>query len=160
MKRIIKLSLLVLTLFSATVVSAGETEVSYPNDYRRWSHVKSMLIEPGHPLAEPFGGLHHVYANDKAWQGLQSGRFSNGSVLVFDLLEYTQADNAIVEGTRKLVGVMSKDQTRYADTGGWGFEGFAGDSKTQRLVSDGGRSCFGCHTSEKNRDYVFSTLRR
>jgi hypothetical protein len=28
-----------------------------------------MLIEPGHPLYGSFGGIHHLYANDKAMAG-------------------------------------------------------------------------------------------
>lgn len=26
--------------------------VPYPEGYRTWSHVKSMIIQPGHPLAD------------------------------------------------------------------------------------------------------------
>lgn len=46
-----------------------------------------------------------------------------------------------------------------SDTGGWGFEGFKGDSKTERAVGKNAASaCFQCHTSRKDRDYVFSSL--
>ncbi|MER3451425.1 MAG: cytochrome C, partial [Thermus sp.] len=31
---------------------------SYPKGFRAWTHVKSMVIEPGHPLYETFGGQH------------------------------------------------------------------------------------------------------
>ncbi len=118
-----------------------------------------MIIEPGHPLEQPFQGIHHVYGNEKAIQGLVSGNYSDGSVLVFDLLNYAKKDNTIQEGERKLVGVMHKDVNRYPKTGGWGFEGFAANSKTTRLTKDGGTSCFGCHLPEKNSGYVFSRLR-
>ena len=80
-------------------------------------------------------------------------------MIVFDLLNYLEKDNTIQEGQRKLVGIMHKDAEMYLKTGGWGFEGFAGDSKTERLVNDGGVSCFGCHTPEKANDYVFSKMR-
>ncbi len=143
-----------------TGVFAGDSKVSYPEGYRNWLHVKSMLIKPGHPLEDPFQGIHHVYANAKAVKGLNDGAYSDGAVLVFDLLEYTEQDNAITEGNRKLTGVMYKDTKQYAKTGGWGFEAFAADSKTERLVTDSGASCFACHTSEKNDDYVFSKLRQ
>lgn len=133
--------------------------VHFPDGYRNWLHAKSMLIQPGHALADPFQGIHHVYANGKAAKGLKSGKYDNGSVLVFDLLKYEEKDKAIQEGERKLIGVMHKDTTKYASTGGWGFEGFAGNSKTERLVKDGGKSCFGCHEPQKAKDYVFSELR-
>ena len=139
---------------------AGGTDVPFPEGYRNWYHTKSMLIQPGHALENPFQGIHHIYANAKALGGLKSGKYAKGSVLVFDLLQYAEKDKTIQEGERKLVGVMYKDAAKYAATGGWGFEGFAGDSKTDRLVKDGGKSCFDCHTSEKVKDYVFSAMRK
>ena len=143
----------------STFSHAEKDGVPFPVDYRNWLHAKSMLIQTGHALEEPFQGIHHIYANDKAANGLKTGKYKDGSVLVFDLLKYEEKDNTIQEGERKLVGVMNKDSAKYASTGGWGFEGFAGNSKTERLVKDGGKSCFGCHEPQKGKDYVFSELR-
>jgi hypothetical protein len=143
----------------AAAVSAQSSKVAYPEGYRSWRHVKSMVLFPNHPLANPFAGMHHVYANAKAMQGLRSGKYADGAVLVFDLLEGGPKDEAVVEGPRKLIGVMQRDRKRFAATGGWGFEGFAGDSKTQRLVTDGGQSCFSCHAGQDKTAYVFSKLR-
>jgi Cytochrome P460 len=139
---------------------AADAAVPYPEGYRNWLHVKSMLIQPGHALANPFQGLHHVYANKSAEKGLKNGQYANGSVLVFDLLQYQDKDNTIQEGERKLIGVMVKNDKKYAATGGWGFEGFAGNSKTKRLTDDGGKSCFSCHAPEKKNDYVYSKYRQ
>ena len=138
---------------------AGE-QVPYPENYRTWIHAKSMVIQPGHPLENPFQGIHHVYVNEAAKQGLETGRYSTGAVFVFDLLSYTAADFSLQEGDRKLIGVMHKDQDSYAETGGWGFEAFAGDSRTQRIVKDGGVDCFSCHTQVKDNDYVFTRYRK
>ena len=148
---------LLISIFSV-LATAGD-EVPYPDNYRQWQHVKSMLIQPGHPLENPFQGIHHVYANDKAMKGLEAGQYADGSVLAFDLLEYVEQGNSVQEGKRKLLGVMHKDLTKYSKTGGWGFEGFAGDSKTERLTKDGGQSCYGCHIPQKKSDYVFSKFR-
>ena len=156
MKSIISFVLSILMIVVAIVSYAGESEIAYPQVYRNWFHVKSMLIKPGHALETPFQGIHHVYANAKAANGLKNGAYSDGAVLIFDLLNYSDKDLTIQEGARKLLGVMHKDARKYASTGGWGFEGFAGDSKTERLVKDGGTSCFSCHASEKKMDYVFS----
>ena len=145
-------------LLSAQIL-AGESKVPYPEDYRTWFHVKTMLIEPEHPLENPFQGIHHIYANKKAMQGYKSGSFPDGSVIVFDLLKYTEKDNTIQENQRKLVGVMQKHRKKYNQTGGWGFEGFAGNNKMERLTKDGGVSCFECHEPQKNGDYVFSKVR-
>ncbi len=134
--------------------------VPYPEGYRNWHHVKSMVIEEGHPLYASFGGIHHIYANAKALQGYRSGRFPDGSVIAFDLLEAKRAEGAVTEGPRKVLGVMHKDRRRYAATGGWGFEGFAGGNPKERVVgADAAKACYECHTARKDQDYVFSVLR-
>ncbi|MCA1974014.1 MAG: cytochrome P460 family protein, partial [Caenispirillum sp.] len=70
-------------------------------------------------------------------------------------------DNTVQEGARKVVGVMHKDGKRWKDTGGWGFEGFKGDSKTERAVAGNAvKACFECHAAQKDRDYVFSAWRK
>jgi hypothetical protein len=141
--------------------AADAPQVPYPDGYRQWPHVKSMVILAGHPLHDAFGGIHHLYANAKAMEGYRSGKFPDGAVIVFDLLEAKSADNAITEGARKVVGVMRKDAKRHAATGGWGFEGFKGDSRSERAVGANAKAaCFDCHTSQKDRDYVFSAWRR
>lgn len=156
-------NLSVVAVLTLTLSNSGFSEgmdAPYPEGYRNWFHVKTMLIEPGHQLENPFQGIHHVYANSKAVKGLNTGTYSDGSVLVFDLLNYSEKDLTIQEGDRKLVGIMHKDSNKYSSTGGWGFEGFAGDSKTERLVNDGGQSCFACHSPEKKSDFVFSQIRK
>jgi hypothetical protein len=142
-----------------TLTDVAADPVPYPAGYREWVHVESMLIEPGHPLFDSFGGLHHLCANEQAVTGYRSGRFSDGSVIVFDLLTPVSADHAVTEGVRKVLGVMHKDWKRYAATGGWGFEGFVGDSHTERAVGDkAATACFSCHETLKDSGYVFSEL--
>lgn len=139
---------------------AAETSVPYPEGYRDWHHVKSMVIEKGHPLFASFGGIHHIYANDKAMAGYRAGRFPDGAVIVFDLLEAQRSNHAITEGSRKVLGVMHKDSARYAATGGWGFEGFVGGDRDKRSVGDNGATaCFACHQPQQAQDYTFSRLR-
>ncbi|MGD9584385.1 MAG: cytochrome P460 family protein [Lysobacterales bacterium] len=162
MKKIPSTALFLLACAGSTF--ATETpEVPYPDGYRDWHHVKSMVIEDGHPLFGAFGGIHHVYANPKAVQGYRTGTFPDGAVIVFDLLEATRADGAVTEGARKVTGVMFKDAEKYAATGGWGFEGFegfGGGDRGQRVVAANAASaCFACHAPHKDRDYVFSKLR-
>lgn len=149
----------VVLLLGGATAQAGAA-VDYPTGYRAWHHVKSMVIQPGHALENPFGGIHHVYANKQALEGLNTGKYPNGAVLVFDLLDYQEGGNALQEGQRKLVGVMVRDAAKYAATGGWGYEGFAGDSTTERLTKDGGQSCHSCHVQTKEAGYVFSKLRK
>jgi hypothetical protein len=146
---------------SAPTFAADAVAVPYPEGYRQWTHVKSMTIHQGHHLYDAFGGVHHLYANKKAEQGYRSGKFADGSVITFDLLEAKSADNTVQEGARKVLGVMHKDARKYKDTGGWGFEGFKGDSKTDRAVGmNAASACFQCHTAQRNNDFVFSTFRK
>jgi len=134
--------------------------VPYPEGYRQWQHIKSMVIQPGHALFGSFGGIHHLYGNPAAVQGYTRGRFPDGSVIAFDLLEAASGDNAIVEGPRKVLGVMVKDAKRFAATGGWGFEAWAAGEPGKPVVGNTAPSaCFDCHTSQKDSDYVFSRLR-
>jgi len=145
-------------LLSVTKAESGLIE--YPEGYRYWTHVKSMVIQEGHSLHESFGGMHHLYANDKALKGYQTGEFPEGAVIIFDLFEATTENNTIVENKRKVLGVMVKDSKQFSDTAGWGFEGFvAGDPDNRAVGNDYKEACFACHTAQKGNDYVFSKWR-
>ena len=159
------LGLIAVGLASAVLLGAGASgpkprPVPYPEGYRSWTHVKSMaILGPEHPLFASFGGIHHVYANDKALIALRSGKpHAEGSILVFDLLEAEQSGGAATEGRRKFTAVMVKSRD-YADTGKWGFEAFAENSKTQRVVKDAASECFACHASQEDGGFVFTRWR-
>lgn len=156
-----RIPLFLLALMSTTAALAADTaSVPYPLNYRDWHHVKSMVINSGHPLYDTFGGIHHLYANAAAVKGYETGAWPDGAVIVFDLLEARSADNAITEGARKVVGVMHRDATKYSATGGWGYEGFMGDSKTERAVGANAlASCHTCHIAQESNDFIFSKLR-
>ncbi|MDH4172822.1 MAG: cytochrome P460 family protein, partial [Betaproteobacteria bacterium] len=79
--------LLALLAVSIPALAADPAPVPYPEGYRAWTHVKSMVIQPGHALFDAFGGVHHLYANPKALAGYRKGKFPDGAVIVFDLLE-------------------------------------------------------------------------
>lgn len=149
------------TLAAASPAYAGGAAVDYPTGYREWTHVKSLILEPGHPLYGAFGGLHHIYANDHAVRGYRTGEFPDGAVIVFDLLEVDRADSAIAEGPRKILGVMQRDARRFRDTGGWGFEGFVKGDPDQRAVGEQAReACYGCHAEQAAQTgLVFSAWR-
>jgi len=135
--------------------------VPYPAGYRLWAHVRSALIGPKNPAFENSGGIHHIYANEKAMEGYRDGRFPDGSVLVADFLETRESEGVTIEGPRRRIDVMVKDSKRFAATGGWGFEQFRGDSQTDRLVTaETAATCFACHSKQKERDSVFSVFRK
>jgi hypothetical protein len=156
------MAMLAVSIFLYPTFSAGQTgtQVSYPDGYRLWTHIKSMVIEKGHPLYDSFGGIHHIYANKEAFHALKKGKpFPDGAVFVFDLLEAKSDDNAVIEGQRKFIGVMQKNSKMFRDTAGWGFEAFKNDSK-ERLVKDQKNECFNCHEAQRKNDYIFSGHRK
>ena len=53
----------------AALVAADKPNVDFPTGYRGWTHVKSMVILPGHPLFDVSAGIHHIYANASALEG-------------------------------------------------------------------------------------------
>ena len=159
MRRVVMIGVIVTAAVVVTVV-AQESAVVYPDGYRFWNHVKSMVLQEGHPLYDSFGGIHHIYANEEALTGYREGTFPDGAILVFDLLEAVDSGDSISEGSRKVLGVMHKDGQRFSETGGWGFEAFAGGDPEKRVVeSNAETACFQCHTSQSEQDYVFSSLR-
>lgn len=156
-----------LLVFSA--VAAGTTGaveqndiaavVPYPEGYRTWAHVKSALVSSRHPDFERSGGFRHIYANTRAADGYRSGVFPDGSIIVVDWLEGRDENGMFSEGARRRVDVMVKDRARFAATGGWGFERFQGDSRTERTVTSPATQCFACHSGPGTRDLVFSKFR-
>ena len=61
------------------------------------------------------------------------------------------------EGKGRMIDVMIKDSARYADMGGWGFEEFKENIKTERTVKDlAKQQYYSCHEANKGNDFVFS----
>ena len=154
------LSLAVLT--SNRISSASSSEkIPYPGDYRKWIHVKTQMVGSASPFFESGGGIHHIYANPAAMEGYRTGAFADGAEMVFDLLEARETAGVTVEGARSRIDVMLKDGKRFAATSGWGFERFAGDSETERPLTEEHRAlCFSCHEKRKSHDFVFSDFRK
>lgn len=155
--RILKGLTLIALVAAALPLQAGD--VAYPNGFRQWQHVKSMVLKPGHPLYDAVGGMHHIYANAKAEKGYKAGRFADGSVIVFDLFEAIDKDNAVAEGGRKAVVVMAKNSKQFKANDGWGYEVFDAKTKKGSLDAKGQADCHACHQAQKAQDFVFSTWR-
>jgi hypothetical protein len=147
-----------------TLWARPDDSVGYPAGYRHWTHVKSTIIGPKSANWETIGGIQHIYANEKGLEGYSTGHFPDGAVLVYDFLkteELTTAPGVTIEGPRRFTSVMVRDSKRYTATGGWGFEEFRGDSQTDRMVgADAPDKCFACHQQQREREYVFSVLRK
>ena len=138
--------------------AAGAQEVAYPAGYETWRHLSSSYIGPG-PGFERFGGLHYIFANDIALQGLATRKFADGAVFVFDLFNTSNQGNVIAPAGRKALNVMVRDAARFQATDGWGYGDFPEDSKTARRI-DVETDCHGCHRSRATEGFVFSKARR
>lgn len=163
--RRIGLALILIAGLGTAWVAAGleADAIGYPHGYRQWSHVKSGLIDdPAHPAFPRFGGIHHIYANAAAREGLRSGRYGDGAVFVYDLLETRRtAAGSIDQGARRHIDVMFKDVRRYADTGGWGYEEFsAGSADRPSLTAKDRAGCHACHKTRAANDFIFSDWRQ
>jgi len=150
-------------LTSAFLVRAQSTpEVPYPDTFRSWQHVRSIVIGPQHKTFALRGGIHHYYANTLAVDGYRTGTFPNGSVIVDEGVLTKdgegQAIGITLEGDRRGLDVMVKNDRLYEDTGGWGFEHFEGSRTAPTLTASARSTCFECH-SKARRDHVYSTIR-
>lgn len=153
----------VLTVAASLGILSGQapkkSSIAYPTGYRKWTHVKTMVIfSKEHKLFDKFGGLHNIYVNDIGWPSLQKARaYPDGSMLVFELFDTRSSQGAIeARGGRKFLAVMKKNSKQYVQTGGWGFEVFQGYQATGSLKEKDVKECFDCHASQKMKDYVYS----
>ena len=153
------------TLFAA-VAAAGTLFAStaegpkLPVGFQHWYLANSMLVtkEPNQ-----FGlvtGNHLIYVNTVGLDRLKSGGptpYRDGTVFVDDIRNFSLVDGAYQQGARKAVPVMVKHSKKYASTGGWGFQAWAGGDPSKPIVNDATKQCFNCHMGQKSNDYVFST---
>ena len=105
------------------------------------------------------GGFQHIYANELALEGYRTRQFPEHSAIVVDWFELRERDGAFSEGPRRQLDVMVKDTQRYAATGGWGFQRFMKDSRTELAVAPTPHDCFACHDRLKKDGLVLSQYR-
>lgn len=157
------LMIAVLVSTVTAISSEDRPSVPFPEGYRSWQHVKSIVIGPEHPIFARRGGIHHYYANPQAVRGYASGNFPDGSIIVDEGLLTRDgegpAKGIVMEGDRRFLEVMVKGERRYSGTGGWGFERFERDEKTGHLTQSEQAQCHECHANAKEHDQVFSRIR-
>ena len=160
-KHLLRSTLAFIALAAAMMTTLHSDEgVHFPDGFRRWVHVGTGVILPSdNPMLKPEEGMHHVFANAKATDAYATGDFPDGSVLVYELREAQQKNGMIFEGERRRVDVMIKDSSLYKSTGGWRFERFFGDQRTENAIHDSGNSCFQCHAKAEKHGFVFTQLR-
>jgi len=152
-------------LLSIAAASAqpAEDRVPFPNGFRDWFAVNSMIVTKDSPISDQIGGMHLIYVNAKGLPTLKEGGplpYPDGTIFADDVHEFSVEDGSYVEGKKKAVTVMVKDAKKYPTTGGWGFQVWAAGDPSKPLVPDtvhAVKACFACHTPRKDHDYTFST---
>lgn len=153
------------TLMLLGCLSAQTTDdnVPFPTGLRDWFLVNSMIVTKDSPIFDQIGGMHIIYVNAEGLPTLKKGGplpYPDGTIFADDVHEFSVKEGSYVEGNKKAVAVMVKNAKKYASTGGWGFQVWAGGDISKPLVSDTAhavQACFVCHTPQKAQDYTFST---
>jgi hypothetical protein len=144
-----------------SVSAAGSPPaLQIPAGFQHWYFVNSMIITKDSPSFSAIEGLHHIYVNDIGLPRLLKGGstpYPDGTMFVDDVRDVSLVDGAFLQGGRKAIPVMLKDSKKYAATGGWGFQAWAGGDPKKPLVTDAVKGCFGCHAPQRTNDYTFST---
>ena len=69
-------AILLMTIAAAIRAAEKPPEVPFPDGYRSWLHVKSVVIGPEHKSYAAEGGkIYHFYANPQAVEGYRAGHF-------------------------------------------------------------------------------------
>jgi hypothetical protein len=150
----------ILMLLSAVLAKSAGNGVPFPTGFRNWFVVNSMIVTKDSPMFAQIGGMHIIYVNAKGLPTLKKGGpfpYPDGTIFADDVHEFSVKDGSYAEGNKKAVTVMVKDATKYASTGGWGFQVWAGGDPSKPLVADAKQPCFVCHTPQKAQDFTFST---
>jgi Cytochrome P460 len=119
----------ILISLGAVGARPGGDDVPFPNGFRDWFAVNSMIVTKDSPIFGRIGGMHIIYVNATGLPTLKKGGslpYPDGTVFADDVHEFLVKDGSYVEGNKKAVTVMVKDAKKYATTGGWGFQVWPG----------------------------------
>jgi hypothetical protein len=146
------------TLFAST-----EDGLKVPADFQHGYLANSMLVSKEPNKTGLITGVHLIYVNAVGLGRFKRGGstpYPDGTVFVDDVRNFSIDDGAYRQGDRKFLTVMVRDSTKYASTGGWGFQAWPAGDPSKPIVNDAPKQCFACHVSKKGNDYVFSTYLR
>ena len=155
-----------LACFAAASAQPAGDRIAFPNGFRNWFVVNSMIVTKDSPISDQLGGMHIIYVNAKGLPTLKKSGplpYPDGTIFADDVHEFSIKEGSYVEGDKKAVALMIKNAKLYPTTGGWGFQVWAGGDPSKPLVPDTAhaiQACFACHTPQKSHDYTFSTYIR
>ena len=128
-----------------------------PADYPDW-----RLISVSHRTDN--NTMRAILGNDKAIEAARAGNtnpWPDGAVLGKVVWKQTAEEHwpsAVAPDKFVHAEFMFKDARKWAETGGWGYARWVGDT-LEPYGKDAAfaQECMGCHTPVKQRDWVFTT---
>ncbi|HXW18575.1 MAG TPA: cytochrome P460 family protein [Candidatus Acidoferrales bacterium] len=184
MKRIIYLLVGVATLAAVVALktpASGQVEgdaapiygVKLPSGYRNWPLISVARV------GAPVNDIRAKLGNDIAIKAFREGTIPYPDGTIIARLAWKQVvseennnairivaekrlppdqvqkllDESFVAGPAINVQLMVKDSKKYASTGGWGFAQFDDGKPADEATL---KTCFGCHSPAKDRDFVFT----
>jgi len=160
------LAALVATMAPPMVHAAEEdTEngIEIPTGYRDWRLI-SVAHEEG-----TLNDLRAILGNDVAINASRDGKlpFPDGTIIArlawsYDPLQesaqaFGRSQSYVAGPPKNGVQFMIKDARKYVATGGWGFAQFNDGQPAGVAVHN---TCFACHATVKDRDFVFNRYSR
>ena len=149
---------LLLSVFASLANAAEQTPapangIAYPTGWQNWSAIAVSHRTDNNTIRVILG-------NDVAVEAARSGAtnpWPDGAILGKVVWKDTQLANwqeATVPGELVHAEFMFKDSRKYAESYGWGWARWLG--LEQKPFDQGAKSCIGCHTPVKDRDWVFT----
>jgi len=156
-------SMLIVAFAAVGTLLAAQTgdALKIPEGFKQWYLVHSTLITKDNNSAGLIPGIHLIYVNATGFDRLKRGGstpYPDGTMFTDDVREFSPTnDGSYLQGAgRKAITLMVKDSRKYASTGGWGFQAWAGGDSTKPIATDAVKQCFNCHVPQKAQDFTFS----
>jgi hypothetical protein len=139
--------------------AAAIFEGKLPPGYRDWKLI-SVAHEEGN-----LNDLRAILGNDVAVTASREGKlpYPDGAIIAWLAWTYHPLEESekafgrpqsfVAGPPRNGVQFMVKDSKKYAATGGWGFAHFNDGKPADEAVLN---TCFSCHETVKDRDFVFN----
>ena len=151
------LMLALISISSAPLVYAesSPTEKTVYGEYIDW-----RVLSVSHRLDKHY--VRSIVGNNIAINAGRAGKtkpWPDGTVISkisWKAQTHSSWPQAIVPGEFAGAEAMIKDSFSYQETGGWGFGRWEGVKLVMNYKQQSA-TCFACHTTVKNNDYVFTT---
>lgn len=143
------------------LVRYQDDKLLLPADYRNWVYLSSGIdmSYSDLPSMMDHSMFDNVFADPASYAGfLATGHWPEGTVLVTEARMARQKGSINKKGqfqSREVMGleVHVKDQTRFAQTAGWGFFAFGSDAPAALLPASA--ACYACHQEHGAVDTTF-----